>query len=127
MSCVLRITTGRATALLVGDIEREQEAALVARGPALQADVLLAPHHGSKTSSSAVFLDAVKPRIAIAQAGYRNRFGHPADEVLQRYRERGVRVFDSPHCGAFRWDSAAPGQAICQRVEGRRYWHHAVP
>ncbi|AMM23276.1 DNA internalization-related competence protein ComEC/Rec2 [Variovorax sp. PAMC 28711] len=127
VSCVLRIANGRATALLVGDIEREQEAALVARGPGLQADVLLAPHHGSKTSSSAAFLNAVKPRIAIAQVGYRNRFGHPADEVLQRYRERDIRVFDSPHCGAFRWSSAVPEQVICQREEGRRYWHHAVP
>ncbi len=127
LSCVLRIGTGRATALLVGDIERDQEAALVARGAPLEADVLLAPHHGSKTSSSAAFLDAVKPRIAIAQTGYRNRFGHPAPEVLARYRERGVSVMDSPRCGAVRWDSAAPTEAVCQRVERRRYWHHEPP
>ena len=91
VSCVLRIGNGRATALLAGDIERLQEAALVARVPqSLRADVLLAPHHGSKTSSSAAFLDAVQPRIAFVQAGYRNRFGHPATEVTARYAERAA-------------------------------------
>ncbi|HSO45127.1 MAG TPA: DNA internalization-related competence protein ComEC/Rec2, partial [Rhodoferax sp.] len=87
MSCALRIGNGRQTALLAGDIEQAQEAQLLARnlggapGPNhptgnLQADVLLVPHHGSKTSSSAAFLDAVQPRLALVQTGYRNRFGH---------------------------------------------------
>ena len=68
VSCVLRIGNGRATALLAGDIERLQEAALAARTPALQAELLLVPHHGSKTSSSPALLDAVQPRIATASA-----------------------------------------------------------
>ncbi|MET3495786.1 DNA internalization-related competence protein ComEC/Rec2 [Variovorax boronicumulans] len=129
VSCVLRIGNGRATALLAGDIERLQEAALVARtaGERLRADVLLAPHHGSKTSSSARFLDAVQPRFALVQAGYRNRFGHPATDVLARYAERGVRVVASTHCGAARWGSATPGKVICERERHGRYWHHRVP
>ncbi|RZL68237.1 MAG: DNA internalization-related competence protein ComEC/Rec2 [Variovorax sp.] len=128
ISCVLRIGNGRAAALLAGDIEKEQEAALVARATdRLAVDFLLAPHHGSKTSSSAAFLDAVKPRLALAQTGYRNRFGHPAEEVLQRYRIRDIRVIDSPHCGAMRWHSTTPGNALCQRAAARRYWHHEVP
>jgi len=127
VSCVLRIGNGRATALLVGDIERLQEAALVARTPALRADVLLVPHHGSKTSSSPALLDAVQPRIALVQAGYRNRFGHPAQEVAERYGERGIALVDSAHCGAATWSSRLARELRCQREEAKRYWHHLVP
>ncbi len=127
LSCVLRISNGQQTALLTGDIEAAQEARLVADGAALHADVLLVPHHGSKTSSSAVFLDAVQPRFALIQAGYRNRYGHPAPSVLARYEERQIPVFDSPHCGAARWRSDQPQQMNCQRQQERRYWQHRMP
>ncbi len=127
VSCVLRIGNGRATALLAGDIERLQEAALVARTPGLQADVLLVPHHGSKTSSSEAFLDAVQPRIALVQAGYRSRFGHPAPEVVARYVERGVQVIDSPRCGAAHWASPRPAEVTCERAHDLRYWRHRMP
>ena len=126
LSCVLRITNGQRTALLVGDIEAPQEARLVAAGVPLKADVLLMPHHGSKTSSSPAFLDAVQPRLALAQAGYRNRFGHPASPVLARYRERGIEVVESARCGAAMWSSASP-EVRCQRDVAKRYWHHRVP
>lgn len=125
MSCVLRVSGPQGSVLLAGDIERAQEAVLVAGdAAALRSDVLIVPHHGSKTSSSAGFLDAVRPRIAVVQAGYRNRFGHPAPEVLARYRERGIVVVDSPSCGAWLWAGDAAGQGVCQRDAGRRYWHH---
>lgn len=127
LSCVLRITNGVRTALLAGDVEQAQEAQLLARASPLQADVLLVPHHGSKTSSSAAFLDAVAPHFALVQAGYRNRFGHPAAAVLDRYLARQIEVFDSPHCGAMTWASDQPGQLRCQRELARRYWHHIVP
>lgn len=128
VSCVLRIGNGRATALLAGDIEWLQEAALVARTPGLlRADLLLAPHHGSKTSSSAAFLDAVGPRIAWVQAGYRNRFGHPAAQVLERYRARGARVVENTRCGAAHWTSARPGEVGCEREKNEHYWQHRVP
>ncbi len=128
VSCVLRISNGRATALLAGDIERLQEAALVARTPdLLHADVLLAPHHGSKTSSSAPFLDAVRPRIALVQAGYRNRFGHPASEVLDRYTQRDVRLVENTRCGAAHWSSARPADVRCERERRARYWQHRLP
>jgi competence protein ComEC len=127
ISCVLRIGNGRATALLAGDIERDQERSLVQRGGPLAADVLLAPHHGSKSSSSARLLDAVHPRIVLVQAGYRNRFGHPAEEVVARYLERGVRVVESTRCGAAHWTSAQPGDVACERERHARYWHHRVP
>jgi competence protein ComEC len=132
MSCVLRVSSagdggvGRVrSVLLTGDIEREQEAALVAWSPeALRSDVLIVPHHGSRTSSTAAFLDAVKPRVAVFQAGYRNRFGHPAPDVMARYLERGIAVHVSPECGAWRWDARATPEGICHRDAARRYWHH---
>ncbi|MDF1485741.1 ComEC/Rec2 family competence protein [Ramlibacter sp. H39-3-26] len=125
MSCVLRIASSDGTAaLLTGDIEQRQEAQLVAEGAPLAATLLLLPHHGSKSSSSAAFLDAARPRIALAQAGYRNRFGHPAPEVLERLAARGVALADSPHCGAARWSSAAPGAIACERHDAPRYWQH---
>jgi competence protein ComEC len=127
MSCVLRISNGAQTLLLTGDIEQKQEAQLLAAGAPLKSDVLLVPHHGSKTSSSAAFLDAVAPGIALVQAGYRNRFGHPAAPVMVRYAEREVRVFDSARCGAARWQSAQPQQVVCQREQARRYWQHQPP
>lgn len=129
-SCVLRIATRGATpavALLAGDIEHAQELALVAGAAPLAADLLLVPHHGSKTSSSAPFLDAVRPRTALVQAGYRNRFGHPAPEVLGRYQARQIRVVESARCGAATWLSAQPRQLRCERDAGQRYWQHNLP
>lgn len=127
MSCTVRISNSKQSVLLAGDIEQAQEARLVAQGVPLKADVLLVPHHGSKTSSSGLFLDAVKPGLALVQSGYRNRFGHPAPSVMQRYAERNIQVFDSPHCGAMRWQSAQPAAVECERAESLRYWHHRVP
>jgi competence protein ComEC len=127
MSCVLRISNGARTALLAGDLEAPQEARLVAAGAPLKSDLLLVPHHGSKTSSSAAFLDAVHPAFAVVQAGYRNRFGHPAPPVMDRYRERSIHVVDSPHCGAARWSSAEPARVACERDMARRYWLHRAP
>ncbi len=130
MSCVLRISAGGRSALLVGDIEQAQEARLVLSGAALRSSVLLVPHHGSKTSSSDAFLDAVAPQLAVVQSGYRNRFGHPAAAVVARYRERSITLIDSPHCGAFVWQSWSPElpqNEACTRQQSLRYWHHRVP
>ncbi len=130
LSCVLRVAAEEAAgavALLAGDIESPQEQALVALGVPLRADVLLVPHHGSKTSSSPAFLDAVQPRVALVQAGYRNRFGHPANEVVQRYRTRQVEVVESARCGAATWSSARPDTVQCERQARSRVWHHQLP
>ncbi len=123
MSCVLRISNGRQAALLVGDLEAAQEEKLVAAQIPLKANLLLVPHHGSKTSSTPRFLDAVQPQVAWVQAGYRNRFQHPVPIVMARYEERGVLVVGSPSCGAAMWSSDTP-QTRCQRDLARRYWHH---
>jgi competence protein ComEC len=126
LSCVLRITDANGRrALLTGDIEAAQEAALVARaGDGLRSDLLLVPHHGSRTSSTAGFVDAVAPRLAMVQAGYRNRFGHPSADVLARYASRDVEVVRTDHCGAWWWRD---GAATCERQRARRYWHWTPP
>jgi competence protein ComEC len=124
LSCVLRVGNARVHALLAGDIERAQEAVLAAQPESVRAHLLLVPHHGSRTSSSDDFLDAVRPAIAVAQAGYRNRFGHPAPEVVQRYAVRGIALSASPACGALTWRSDAPAAVRCERAARPRYWHH---
>jgi competence protein ComEC len=137
LSCVLRVQGDGRSALLTGDIESAQEAALVQRaGPALASDVLLAPHHGSRTSSSTAFLDAVRPEVAVFQAGYRSRFGHPAPDIVARYQARGIEVVRSDRCGAWTLPAASTQRAFgsaataasapqpwCEREVARRYWH----
>ncbi len=126
LSCVLRITSAAGRrALLAGDLEATQERALVRREPDLRADVLLVPHHGSKTSSSAELLAAVAPSVGVVQAGYRSRFGHPAPPVLARYQAAGTTVVASPSCGAWRWFSDGT-PATCERDLSRRYWSDRV-
>lgn len=127
LSCVLRITSASGRrALLAGDLEAEQERALVQREPDLRADVLLVPHHGSKTSSSVALLTAVQPAVGLVQAGYRSRFGHPAPPVLARYQALGIPVVATPACGAWSWrsDTAA---GVCERDRTRRYWQDSAP
>lgn len=127
LSCVLKITAADGTvALLTGDISVKEEARLVQLYPALKVDLLVAPHHGSKTSSSALWLDAWRPRQIVIQSGYRNRYGHPSPQVLARYDERGIPWFNSPDCGAARWRSADPQAVECQRQTQRRYWHDSA-
>lgn len=124
LSCVLRVSSGTGGALLAGDIEAAQEAALLRAGAPLSADLLLVPHHGSKTSSSAAFVQAVAPRFALVQAGYLNRHGHPAPVVAQRYAAQGAELVASPACGAARWSSREPAALHCERRTARRYWQH---
>ncbi len=125
MSCVLRIAGVLHSAWLGGDIDAAREVQLALARPQDRATVMLAPHHGSLTSSTPVLLNTLQPRWVLVQSGYRNRFGHPAPAVLERYRQRGVRWVNSPDCGAATWRSAEPEVVHCHREEHRRYWHHA--
>ena len=93
VSCVLRVSAGGRRLLLTSDIEARDEAALLARYPGdLAADVLLVPHHGSRTSSTPEFLAAVGAGEAVIPVGYRNRFGHPKGDVVDRYLATGARL-----------------------------------
>jgi competence protein ComEC len=125
MSCVLRVGNGRRSVWLSGDLDAERETRLALAQPELRADLLLAPHHGSASSSSPVLLNTLRPSLVLIQSGYRNRFGHPAPLVLDRYRERRMHWEASPQCGAALWRSEAPETVVCHRRSSPRYWHHA--
>lgn len=125
-SCTLRVATASASMLLAGDVEAPAEAQMVRQG-GLRSDVLLVPHHGSRTSSSAAFLAAVAPRLAVASVGHRNRFGHPHPAVLARYRERGIAVHRTDLAGALRVTLPATGAATVASIAPRqRYWSERV-
>jgi len=99
-SCVLRISIGKKHILLTGDIEKKAERELVQSSKEkLVADILLAPHHGSATSSTPVFIDAVRPKYVIFSTGYLNRFGFPKPVVVNRYQQAGVRLINTAQCG----------------------------
>jgi competence protein ComEC len=126
-SCVLRVYAAGRQALITGDLEAPQEqTVLEAMADKLRSDVLLVPHHGSKTSSTEAFLAAVKPRVAVVQAGARNRYGHPHPQVMSRYRTLGIAVVQSKDCGAWWWQShtaAEQAEGQCWRETQKRYWH----
>lgn len=98
-SLVLLLRLGSRRILLTGDIEAAAERDLVGRGCDLQADVLKVPHHGSRTSTTPAFLERVAPRLALVGVGRRNRFGHPAAEVMERLASKGTRVFRTDRHG----------------------------
>ena len=124
LSCVLKITTASGSVLLPADIEKKSERELLARaGNALSATVLIAPHHGSKTSSTEEFVQQVHPGITIFTVGYRNRFGHPREEVVERYRAVGSKLLRSDTDGAVLLRFAGGGTAVeTWRALYRRYW-----
>jgi competence protein ComEC len=123
-SCTLRISNGRRTVLLAGDIEAPQEAALLARArDRLRADVLLAPHHGSGTSSTLAFLQAVRPDVAIFQVGYRNRYHHPKAEIYDRYGTLGAERLRTDEAGALTLDIGDDIVRHGYRTDHARYWY----
>jgi competence protein ComEC len=128
-SCVLRIATRGGYILLPADVERRGERFLMdAHGAGLLADVLLAPHQGSRTSSSAEFVAKTNPQIVIFPVGYRNRFGHPHREVVERYREIGSRIYRTDRDGAITLSFTERGSihAEAYRAAYRRYWQTSL-
>lgn len=93
-SCVLRISDGNISLLLTGDISRKVETSLVANSD-ISADILIAPHHGSKTSSSQSFINAVKPQYVVFTTGFLNRWNMPHQSVIQRYQKSGVKIYNT--------------------------------
>ncbi|HUQ74952.1 MAG TPA: DNA internalization-related competence protein ComEC/Rec2 [Burkholderiales bacterium] len=122
LSCVLRVVAGGRAMLLTGDIERAAELDLVARRTALKSEVLVVPHHGSRTSSSTEFISAVSPAWAIVPVGYRSRFGHPNAEVLGRYDAAGVRLLRTDLDGAVLTKMGTTLTAQGARQDRARYW-----
>lgn len=124
-SCVLRIDAGGERALLPGDVSEVVESRLQREpGDGLQAQWLVVPHHGSRSSSSAGFLAAVRPEVALIGVGHRNRFGLPHPLVLQRYADAGIRIGDTAAQGAmqFRLGSGATREVRGLRQRAPRFW-----
>lgn len=125
-SCVLKISTPQLSAILTGDIEAEAEQWLVTQfaGGHLKSDVLVAPHHGSNTSSSSAFLQQVKPQIVIIPAGYRNRFAFPHPPVMERYKKIDASVFNTATGGALTVTSGNNLATVKSfRINQKKYWH----
>lgn len=125
-SCVLKITTRAGSVLIPADIERHGERTLLAtQAERLKADVLVAPHQGSRTSSSWSFVQAVAPRVVIFPVGYRNPFRHPHPEVVARYASLGTAMARTDQGGAIRVELQAgrPLSVIRHRDRHVRYWH----
>ncbi len=129
-SCVLKVESDGFAALLTGDIDAAVEGTLQREASDLSglvdplaADVLVVAHHGSKTSSTEPFLDSVRPRAAIFQVGYRNRFGHPHSSVWSRFTARGIELTRTDRDGAARVEFVG-GALTLERYRDthRRYW-----
>ena len=126
--CVLRISTGDQHILLAADIEKDSERRLLKEHiEKLSATLLVVPHHGSKTSSAQSFVAAVHPRYAVFTVGYRNRFGHPREEVVERYRAAGSELLRSDEDGAVLVEMDAHHFSVERyRKTHAQYWRHAV-
>jgi competence protein ComEC len=123
LSCVLRVASAGGSMLLTGDIERASETALLQAAKGVKNDVLLVPHHGSRTSSTTDFIAAVGPRWAVVPTGYRNRFGHPHRDVLERYRFAGAEILRTDLHGAVSVTLGARHVEVqAERHRRQRYW-----
>ncbi len=127
-SCVLRVSNAAGSVLLSGDIEASVERRLVsAMGSRLRSDLVVAPHHGSASSSTQAFIAATDPRFVLYPAGWANRYGFPADEVVRRWYEADVTGLNTAQLGSIGFRFGVDGRIIgpsAHRRENRRYWWH---
>jgi competence protein ComEC len=123
-SCVLRVQSPAGSVLLAGDVEAVAESEIVDSG-LTRTTLVVVPHHGSRTSSTALFVAAARPALALVSAGYRNRWGLPRREVAERWRAAGARVLTTADSGAIEIAFVAghPPLALEYRQTQRRYWH----
>jgi competence protein ComEC len=127
-SCVLRIRAGEHAALLTGDIEDEAERELLYDASPGAVDLLVVPHHGSRSSSSPQFIEATRPRWALISAGHGNRWRLPAAEVVARWEQAGSRVLVTSRDGAVEFElraGVALGQPRLARAESARFWQRS--
>ncbi|MBY0577288.1 MAG: DNA internalization-related competence protein ComEC/Rec2 [Gallionellaceae bacterium] len=126
--CVLRISIGNQNILLAADIEKNSEARLIREHPdKLPTALLVVPHHGSKTSSTLDFVAATLPDYAVFTVGYRNRYGHPKNDIVQRYADSGAELLRSDEDGAILVEVNTQGlQVERYRKTHRRYWAHQI-
>ncbi len=125
-SCVLRITIGHYNLLILGDIERRAEEQLVARNVLRKADLVVVPHHGSRTSSSLALVNRLQPNWAVVSTGFGNRWGFPKSAVVNRWVGAGARFLNTATDGAIAFRYCAdqpPSTPRLERVDSKRYWH----
>ncbi len=124
-SCVLKVSSRHGSILLTGDIEKQAEASLIKNYKnALPATIMLVAHHGSRSSSSVAFIDAVSPQSAVIASGYNNRYKFPADVVVQRFIDRGIPLFNTADSGTllFRLDVGRSSTPLRWRQQDRKLW-----
>ena len=130
-SCVIKVSSAYGSLLLTGDIEKAAEAELLqanhllANLDELKSDVVVVPHHGSKTSSTMDFIHAVNAKHAIFTVGYLNRFNHPKPEIEKRYFHAGTALYRSDYNGAILLDFK-PGHSKTDQI-GINSWRHTQP
>ena len=126
-SCVLRIEQANYAALLTGDIEKLAERNLLQRNPAqLAASILVAPHHGSKTSGMREFIEAVHPQYVLYAVGYKNRYHFPHPSVVETYQQMNVQQLNSVNDGAIEAKLGKSAFIISRyRITQKRYWFNA--
>lgn len=126
-SCVLKVWNDHHQLLLTADVEKRAEKRMIFnQNNDLSSEVLLIPHHGSKTSSTLAFLEAVNPRLALVNSGYQNRFGFPKPSIMQRYQHLNIPVLNTAEQGAISIRFPADQQAYSvqsERLDHARFWH----
>ena len=126
-SCVLQVSSKAGSVLFTGDIEKRTEQQLLSRyGRQLDSDILIVPHHGSKTSSTAAFIKAVDPEISIFSVGYKNRFKFPNNKVMASYVALGGTLLQTDKSGALSISLTSKTGLVIEKYRGktRKYWHH---
>ena len=119
-SCVVLISDGKHRVLLTGDISKKVEAELIEHYPKLSADILIVPHHGSKTSSSELFISTLNPSLAVVSAGYLNRWHMPVTEVVRRYQQYNIELLNTAELGQIIFSISEQG--IIQQSYYRDLW-----
>ncbi|WP_194945033.1 DNA internalization-related competence protein ComEC/Rec2 [Shewanella sp. TC10] len=126
-SCIAYISDDKHQLLLAGDIEKQSEQYFIENNSLTKADILLAPHHGSRTSSTAAFIDEVSPKQVIFTAGFANQYGFPKDDVVNRYKIRGIETLVSGRSGQISIDFKPSNYVIRQyRTDIAPFWYNKL-
>ena len=124
-SCVLMVSSGRSRVLLPGDIEQESEHRLLAQYKPEEVDLIVAPHHGSRTSSSEAFLQNFKPKIVVYSVGYLNRHGFPHTDIVERYDRIEAKAYRTDRDGMLTFEfnkNGLKGEPHAYRNAHREFW-----
>lgn len=126
-SCVLQVKVGQQSVLLTGDIEAISEKQILKKTKNILAStVMMVPHHGSRTSSTLEFIQAINPRYAIIPVGYQNTYGHPKPDIVERYQKEGITVLNTVRDGAITFllkDAVDVETPHLYRIDNKRIWH----